>query len=228
MVLLPTVVINASFYGRWTREGVVRARGVYFLLRDRPWWGVSLCTVALGDQSRRASSSSAVAAAGPGRPDTVAVAAGRAGVFVGSTSRRSRWAPPARAVHDLLLRPAGQPRADADPAGALGVRVHPRHRPGERRCACSAHLRRRADPRRLLRPGGPRRRPDPERIVTAETLFAILVCPSRARACTSVFLSGRRAVRGAVFLPTPAVVRAVARAGGLADVYETYLFGQTR
>ena len=47
MVLLPTVVINASYYGQmdsmWASFAV---GGVYFLLRGRYWWGVSLCTVA--------------------------------------------------------------------------------------------------------------------------------------------------------------------------------------
>ena len=46
MLLLPTVVINASFYGQvdamWASFAV---GGVYFLLRGRYWWGVSLCTV---------------------------------------------------------------------------------------------------------------------------------------------------------------------------------------
>ena len=48
MVLLPTVVINASFYGQMDAMWASFALGgLYFLLRDRPWWGVSLCTVAL-------------------------------------------------------------------------------------------------------------------------------------------------------------------------------------
>ncbi|WP_189336788.1 hypothetical protein [Actinoplanes ianthinogenes] len=48
MVLLPTVVINASFYGQmdamWASFAV---GGVYFLIRRRPWLGVAFCTVAL-------------------------------------------------------------------------------------------------------------------------------------------------------------------------------------
>ncbi|MFG1609763.1 glycosyltransferase 87 family protein [Actinoplanes sp. NPDC049265] len=46
--LLPTVVINASFWGQtdsmWTSFAL---GGVYCLLRERPWWGVALCAVAL-------------------------------------------------------------------------------------------------------------------------------------------------------------------------------------
>jgi Gpi18-like mannosyltransferase len=48
VVFLPTVVINASF---WTQIDAMWASlalgGVYFLLRGRYWWGVSLCTVSL-------------------------------------------------------------------------------------------------------------------------------------------------------------------------------------
>jgi len=48
MLMLPTVVINASFYGQMDAMWASFALGgLYFLLRDRPWWGVSLCTVAL-------------------------------------------------------------------------------------------------------------------------------------------------------------------------------------
>nr|WP_296068831.1 glycosyltransferase 87 family protein [uncultured Actinoplanes sp.] len=48
VVLLPTVVLNASFLGQidamWAAPA---AGGVYFLLRDRPWHAVALCGVAL-------------------------------------------------------------------------------------------------------------------------------------------------------------------------------------
>ncbi|BFU42956.1 hypothetical protein [Krasilnikovia sp. MM14-A1004] len=48
MAFLPTVVINSSFYGQcdaiWGAFGL---GGVYYLLRGKPWWGVSLCAVAL-------------------------------------------------------------------------------------------------------------------------------------------------------------------------------------
>jgi Gpi18-like mannosyltransferase len=48
MVLLPTVVINASFYGQMDSMWAAFALGgVYFLLRDKPWHGVALCGVAL-------------------------------------------------------------------------------------------------------------------------------------------------------------------------------------
>lgn len=47
-VLLPTVVINASLYGQmdamWASFAV---GGVYFLARGRDWWGVALCTLAV-------------------------------------------------------------------------------------------------------------------------------------------------------------------------------------
>lgn len=47
-VLLPTVVINASWYGQndamWASLAL---GGVYFLLRDRPWIAVTLCAAAL-------------------------------------------------------------------------------------------------------------------------------------------------------------------------------------
>jgi Gpi18-like mannosyltransferase len=47
-VLLPTVVINASFYGQMDAMWASFALGgVYFLVRERPWWGVVFCTVAL-------------------------------------------------------------------------------------------------------------------------------------------------------------------------------------
>jgi Gpi18-like mannosyltransferase len=48
MLLLPTVVINASWYGQmdamWASFALA---GVYFLMRDRPWVAVSLCAVSL-------------------------------------------------------------------------------------------------------------------------------------------------------------------------------------
>jgi Gpi18-like mannosyltransferase len=48
MVLLPTVVINASLYGQmdsmWAAFAV---GGVYYLLRDKPWHAVAFCTAAL-------------------------------------------------------------------------------------------------------------------------------------------------------------------------------------
>jgi Gpi18-like mannosyltransferase len=48
MLFLPTVAINASFYGQTDSMWAAFALGgVYFLLRDKPWWAVSLCTVAL-------------------------------------------------------------------------------------------------------------------------------------------------------------------------------------
>lgn len=48
VALLPTVVVNASFYGQTDSMWAAFALGgVYNLLRDKPWWGVSLCTVAL-------------------------------------------------------------------------------------------------------------------------------------------------------------------------------------
>jgi Gpi18-like mannosyltransferase len=48
MVLLPTVVLNASFYGQMDSVWASLALGgVYFLLRDRPWWGVALCAAAV-------------------------------------------------------------------------------------------------------------------------------------------------------------------------------------
>jgi Gpi18-like mannosyltransferase len=47
-VLLPTVVINASLYGQmdamWASFAV---GGVYFLARGRGWWGVALCTISV-------------------------------------------------------------------------------------------------------------------------------------------------------------------------------------
>ncbi|MEV6346081.1 hypothetical protein [Actinoplanes sp. NPDC051851] len=46
-VLLPTVVINASFYGQMDAVWASFALGgVYYLARERPWPGVVLCTVA--------------------------------------------------------------------------------------------------------------------------------------------------------------------------------------
>ncbi len=48
VALLPTVVVNASFYGQTDSMWAAFALGgVYHLLRNQPWWGVSLCTVAL-------------------------------------------------------------------------------------------------------------------------------------------------------------------------------------
>jgi Gpi18-like mannosyltransferase len=48
MTLLPTVVINASWYGQMDAMWACFAvGGVYFLLRERPWVAVSLCAVSL-------------------------------------------------------------------------------------------------------------------------------------------------------------------------------------
>jgi Gpi18-like mannosyltransferase len=48
MVLLPTVVINASWYGQMDAVWAsLVLGGVYFLLRDRPWIAVTLCAAAL-------------------------------------------------------------------------------------------------------------------------------------------------------------------------------------
>jgi Gpi18-like mannosyltransferase len=48
MLFLPTVVFNASFYGQTDAMWAAFALGgVYYLLRDKPWWAVSMCTVAL-------------------------------------------------------------------------------------------------------------------------------------------------------------------------------------
>ena len=48
MLLLPTVAINASWYGQMDAMWACFAvGGVYFLLRDRPWVAVALCTVSL-------------------------------------------------------------------------------------------------------------------------------------------------------------------------------------
>ena len=48
VALLPTVVINASFWGQTDSMWAAFALGgVYYLLRDKPWWGVAMCTVAL-------------------------------------------------------------------------------------------------------------------------------------------------------------------------------------
>ncbi|MEV7625373.1 hypothetical protein [Actinoplanes sp. NPDC089786] len=48
VALLPTVVVNASFWGQtdamWAGFALA---GVYFLLRERPWLAVTMCTVAL-------------------------------------------------------------------------------------------------------------------------------------------------------------------------------------
>jgi Gpi18-like mannosyltransferase len=47
-LLLPTVAINAAFWGQmdamWAGAALA---GVYYLLRDKPWWAVSMGTVAL-------------------------------------------------------------------------------------------------------------------------------------------------------------------------------------
>ena len=48
MLLLPTVVINASWYGQMDAMWASFALGgVYFLMRDRPWVAVSLCALSL-------------------------------------------------------------------------------------------------------------------------------------------------------------------------------------
>jgi len=48
VLLLPTVVINASWYGQMDAMWASFALGgVYFLMRDRPWVAVTLCAVAL-------------------------------------------------------------------------------------------------------------------------------------------------------------------------------------
>ncbi|MGK5678646.1 glycosyltransferase 87 family protein [Actinoplanes sp. URMC 104] len=48
VVLLPTVVLNASFWGQIDAMWAAPALGgVYYLLRGKPWWGVALCGVAL-------------------------------------------------------------------------------------------------------------------------------------------------------------------------------------
>jgi Gpi18-like mannosyltransferase len=48
MLLLPTVVINASWYGQMDAMWASFALGgVYFLMRDRPWVAVSLCAASL-------------------------------------------------------------------------------------------------------------------------------------------------------------------------------------
>jgi Gpi18-like mannosyltransferase len=48
VVLYPTVVLNASFLGQidalWAAPAL---GGVYYLLRDKPWWGAALCGAAL-------------------------------------------------------------------------------------------------------------------------------------------------------------------------------------
>ncbi|MBL7253635.1 glycosyltransferase 87 family protein [Paractinoplanes lichenicola] len=48
VVMLPTVVLNASWWGQidsiWAAPAL---GGVYYLLRGKPWWGVALCGVAL-------------------------------------------------------------------------------------------------------------------------------------------------------------------------------------
>jgi Gpi18-like mannosyltransferase len=48
MLLLPTVVINASWYGQMDAMWASFALGgVYFLMRERPWVAVTLCAVSL-------------------------------------------------------------------------------------------------------------------------------------------------------------------------------------
>ena len=48
VVLLPTVVLNASFWGQIDAMWAAPALGgLYYLLRDKPWWGVALCGVAV-------------------------------------------------------------------------------------------------------------------------------------------------------------------------------------
>ncbi|MBM2617697.1 DUF2029 domain-containing protein [Actinoplanes sp. LDG1-06] len=48
VVLLPTVVLNASWWGQIDAMWAAPALGgVYYLLRDKPWWGVALCGVAV-------------------------------------------------------------------------------------------------------------------------------------------------------------------------------------
>lgn len=48
VVLLPTVVLNASFWGQMDAMWAAPALGgVYYLLRGKPWVGVALCGVAL-------------------------------------------------------------------------------------------------------------------------------------------------------------------------------------
>jgi Gpi18-like mannosyltransferase len=48
VALLPTVVVNASFWGQIDSMWAAPALGgVYFLLRGNPWWGVALCAVSL-------------------------------------------------------------------------------------------------------------------------------------------------------------------------------------
>jgi Gpi18-like mannosyltransferase len=48
VLLYPTVVLNASFLGQidalWAAPAL---GGVYYLLRDKPWWGCALCGAAL-------------------------------------------------------------------------------------------------------------------------------------------------------------------------------------
>lgn len=48
MLLLPTVVINASLYGQMDAMWACFAlAGVYFVLRERPWTAVAMCAVSL-------------------------------------------------------------------------------------------------------------------------------------------------------------------------------------
>jgi Gpi18-like mannosyltransferase len=48
MLFLPTVAVNASFYGQMDSMWASTALGgVYFLIRDRPWLAVAMCTLAV-------------------------------------------------------------------------------------------------------------------------------------------------------------------------------------
>jgi Gpi18-like mannosyltransferase len=48
VLLLPTVTLNASFWGQTdSMWASFAAGGVYFLLRDRPWWAVAMCGAAV-------------------------------------------------------------------------------------------------------------------------------------------------------------------------------------
>jgi Gpi18-like mannosyltransferase len=47
VLLLPTVVINASLWGQMDSMWASFALGgLYFVLRERPWWAVTFCTIA--------------------------------------------------------------------------------------------------------------------------------------------------------------------------------------
>jgi Gpi18-like mannosyltransferase len=48
MVFVPTVILNASYYGQIDdMYASFCVGGLYFLLRGRPWWGLAMCGVAL-------------------------------------------------------------------------------------------------------------------------------------------------------------------------------------